>query len=845
MNKENLAVYKYKDLIIDAVQRNQVIVVEAPTGSGKTTQIPQMLFEAGLDGWGMIGVTQPRRIAAFGVSKRIAQEMEANFGGLVGYKMRFDDFTTENTKIKIMTDGILLEELRSDPLLRKYSILIVDEAHERSLNIDFILGLLKEVVKERSDFKVIISSATINASLFSSYFNDAPVVSVQTEPYPIEVKYMKLKRHDDHEEILNKIVMIVEELEEKDMPGDVLIFLQGENPIKDCCQMLETLAANNHYALKILPLYARLAPEQQNRVFDPFPGFRKVVIATNIAETSITIDGIVHVIDPGYSKINYYNPRTFTSYLELKPISRASCDQRKGRAGRTAPGVVYRLYTEADYQGREEYTREEIYRTDLSEVVLRMADLGINNYYNFDFISPPNKGAINSAIETLISLDTLDENKNLTEIGKKMVGFPLGPRHSRILFEAILTYPEVVNNVLIVISFLSTKTPFLYPQGEEIESRTAQRKLLAKGGDFFTWINVFYKYQKSTQKEDFCKKYYLDTRAMKEIVNIHGQLSDMLAAKEYPIGHDFDYDKIITCIGSGLKQYICKKEGKKGNSFASPTERGVRIHPGSFMHNQSAEWLVGGEIVNTGRTYVRAGAMVSEKMIKKYFSTIYMQINQKEYSKSLKKDTLPKEGRRKALRSISTEKEPAKKGMPDKVQILDKFFMIVKDKKEQLVDVQYHIIIQLASKKDKLEKMDFGNVRARLVYKDRTILKDKLNNLLKYFDKIDLEGGISKRYPRGQFLLYPDDWNEIFSFLPMLIKPTARSKNRKKTGFLTLSYMGEDTFEYRLEGDFFNAIEASLDSLEQLFEFSFPAWNDKEKAVLEHVHHKLHNLSEI
>ncbi|HOV12786.1 MAG TPA: ATP-dependent RNA helicase, partial [Spirochaetota bacterium] len=484
MNKENLAIYQHKDDIVKAVSENQVIVIEAPTGSGKTTQIPQILFESGLNGWGTIGVTQPRRIAAFGVSSRIAYEMNCELGRLVGYKIRFEDVTSSNTKIKIMTDGILLEELRSDHLLLKYSVIIVDEAHERSLNIDFILGLLKEIIRERKDLKIVISSATINAKLFSDYFSGAPIISVKTKPYPIEIKYIPNAKKDDYEIMQNKIIEIVSDLESKNSVGDILIFLPGEDTIKECLRRLELLNTNGN--LEIIPLYARLAPEEQNKVFDVFPGKRKIVVATNIAETSLTIDGIIYVIDSGFSKINYYNARTFTSFLELKPISKASCDQRTGRAGRTAPGIVYRLYSEEDYKNREEYTKEEIYRTDLSEVVLRMADLGINNYFDFDFISPPNRGAINSAIETLVSLEALTVDNKLTELGKKMVDFPLLPRLGRILLEASLNYPDVTNAILIIISFLSAKSPFLYPPGEEIESRQAQKKLASKGGDFFS-----------------------------------------------------------------------------------------------------------------------------------------------------------------------------------------------------------------------------------------------------------------------------------------------------------------------------------------------------------------------
>ncbi|MCG8568895.1 MAG: ATP-dependent RNA helicase, partial [Spirochaetes bacterium] len=829
MQKELLAINQYKDTIIGSLKKHQVIVVEAPTGSGKTTQIPQIIYEAGLDNWGLIGVTQPRRIAAMGVSSRIAEEMNTQLSQLVGYKIRFDDYTSEQTKIKIMTDGILLEELRSDPLLKKYSIMMIDEAHERSLNIDFILGLLKEILKERSDLKVVISSATINAPLFSQYFHDAPIISVETKPYPVEIKYLPLNKKGDFDEIIERIVQIVDRLEHQKIEGDVLVFLTGEEIIKTCCRELELLAVNQKYKLAVLPIYARLAPEEQNRVFHDFPGKRKVVVATNIAETSITIDGIIHVIDPGFCKMNYYNPRTFTSFLETKMISQASCNQRSGRAGRTAPGIVYRLFSEEDYQAREEFTKEEIYRTDLSEVVLRMADLGITHYTEFDFISPPNRGAVYSAIETLNSLNALEENK-LTQMGKMMVDFPLSPRHSRILFEALTNYPQVANKILIIISFLSTKTPFLYPKGEEIESRQAQRKLSSKGGDFFTWLNVFYKYVNSNDRELFCKKYYLDTRAMNEIVKIHHQLCDMVIDRNYPIKDGFDYNKIAICISAGLRQYMCKKENKKRNSYRSPTEQDIRIHPGSFLFGESHDWIVGGEIVNTGRTYVRTAVMVPEKIVKTCFVDEYKQITSK------------KEPRK--VVAVTTTKRPAKETIPDRIEVLDKYFDVVQIKKERLVHVPYQIIIQLQNRKTKIMRMDFGKISARLVYKDYIILKDNFTSLLKYFDKINLDQGMNFDWPRNQLLLYPDDWTTIYRYLPNLIRPTARTRKNKKAGFLTLRYLGEDTYDYYLEYDFFTAIEENLNSLEILFEFDIKAWTEKEKKKLDNIHHYLNNLAE-
>lgn len=830
MEREKLPVYQHKEEIINAVRENQVVIVEAPTGSGKTTQIPQILFETGLVTYGIIGVTQPRRIAAYGVSARIAEEMQVELGRLVGYKVRFDDFTSEHTQIKIMTDGILLEELRSDPLLSKYSIIMVDEAHERTLNIDFILGLLKKILKVRSDFKVLVSSATINTDLFSKYFDNAPIVSIKTKTYPVKIEYLPLHKPDDYEELLQRIIDIVYHLEKSSISGDVLIFLDGEAAIKDCCQRLLYLNYAEGTKLEVLPLYSRLSLEDQRKVFFNYPGKRKVVVATNIAETSITIDGIIHVIDSGLSKLNYYNPRTFTSSLESKPISKVSCNQRMGRAGRTAPGIVYRLYSEEDYNSRDEFTLEEIYRTDLSEVVLRMADLGITNYLDFDFISPPKKGAILSAVETLISLGALDEKQRLTELGRKMVEFPLLPRLSRILIEAATKYNSVLEFVLIIISFLSTKSPFLYPQGEEIESRNAQRLLGVQEGDFASWINIFYKFKKAKDPQEFCDKYYLDIRSMTEIVNIHNQLKEILLEKKYQMGEQkFNYDHIIAAVCTGLKQYICKKAQKKKNSYYSATESDIRIHPGSFLFGESPEWIVSGEIVNTGRTYARSASVIPERVIVEKFKDVYE--NLKKSKKKVK---------------VSLEKSNKKKEIVngEKIYILDKFFEIKENKREEYVAVPYHIIIQLKQKKEKLLKMDFGNLKAKLFFKDKIILTDSLNSLIRYFDKINLDNGINLKWPKNQLLYYPDDWFIIFRYLKKVLVPTLAKKSSDKVGFLTFTSVEEDLYSYYLERDFFTAIETSISAIERLFGSEIPVWNEQEKKVIENIHHKLISLSE-
>ena len=468
---EKLPVYEQKQRILDTLATHQVIVVQSPTGSGKTTQIPVILHEAGYSQTGVIAVTQPRRIAALSVSEFIARQLKTNYPGLVGYKMRFEDKTDASTKIKIMTDGILLQEMKLDPWLTKYSVVMVDEAHERSLNIDFVLGLLKRILAERKDFKVIVSSATMNAEAFSAYFDGCPIVTIDTVTFPVTMIYdppatkITTSTESGCEAILRKIETTIGRVLDNRDEGDILVFLPGEKIIRDCVRRLTF--APYHSKIHIIPLYGRLPKEEQERVFDDAPfGKKKVIVSTNIAETSVTINGVTTVIDSGLAKLNFYNPRTYTSSLVETQVSKASCNQRRGRAGRTCPGTCYRLYSRDDFESRQLYTTEEIYRTDLSEVVLRMAELDITDFESFDFISPPGKEGILGAIDTLNLLGALNEDRTLSHIGKMMTEFPLEPRVSRILVESIMRYPEVLDEALIAAAFLSTTSPFVLPPGE-------------------------------------------------------------------------------------------------------------------------------------------------------------------------------------------------------------------------------------------------------------------------------------------------------------------------------------------------------------------------------------------
>ena len=618
MKYTQLPVYEQKARILESLERHQVIVVESPTGSGKTTQLPVILHEAGYTQTGMIGVTQPRRIAALSVSEFIAHQLKVPLGDTVGYKMRFEDHTSPETKIKIMTDGILLQELKLDPWLSKYSVIMVDEAHERSLNIDFILGLLKRILQERHDFKVIISSATINTDMFSMYFNECPVIKIDAMTYPVTLIFdppaitASTETLAAETALLDKIAVIVGRILSEGRPGAILVFLPGERAIKNC---IERLSHESWFRkLYPLPLYGRLSKEEQERVFKSPPfGKKKIVIATNIAETSITINDIAAVIDSGLSKLNFYNPFTYTSSLDEAPVSKASCNQRRGRAGRTQEGVCYRLYTRKDFETRVMYTTEEIYRTDLSEVVMRMAELGIYDFANFDFISPPGKKGIIGAVDTLNMLGALEPDNSLSKIGQMMCLFPLSPRQSRMIVEAVLYYPESIEDVLIAAGFLSARSPFLFPDGHELEARKAHAAFRDPLGDFVSFLKVYRQYMQAENQKRFCDRFYLDERIMAEIANIKEQLELIVSDMGVPIlsgGKPADY---LTAVARGMIQFVCAAQGR--DVYRSLTTEKISIHPGSCMYKEHQAFIVAGEIVRTSRMYAMSVSPLSKDIV--------------------------------------------------------------------------------------------------------------------------------------------------------------------------------------------------------------------------------------
>lgn len=731
---KSLPVYEQKERILEALKENQVIVVQSPTGSGKTTQIPVILHEAGYDSTGMIAVTQPRRIAALSVSEFISKQLGTSYPGLVGYKMRFEDKTNETTKIKIMTDGMLLQEMKLDPWLSKYSVIMVDEAHERSLNIDFALGLLKRVLEVRKEFKIIVSSATMNAEAFSQYFGLCPIVTIDTVTFPVAMVYdpPKIPASTISEEasdmLLQKIGETVRRVLDNGDDGGILIFLPGEKIIKDCMRYLD----HSHYASKLhtLPLYGRLSKEDQERVFlEPPKGKKKVIISTNIAETSVTIADITTVIDSGLAKLNFYNPRTFTSTLSETQVSKASCNQRRGRAGRTREGTCYRLYGRKDFESRPLYTTEEIYRTDLSEVVLQMADLGITDFMGFDFISHPGKEGIIGAIDTLDMLGALDEERNLSPIGKLMVNFPLEPRVSRIIVESIMKYPDVMEEVLIASSFLSANSPYVLPPGEEMEARKAHHRFQEIEGDFVSYLKLFTEFTNSQNKSMFCEKNYLDLRMMLEIQNIDEQLKEIVGHMGLPIVGGGDKSDYLTCIASGMIQFVCERSGRE--SYRSLTADKIFIHPGSVMFRKEPLYIVAGEIVRTSRMFAMSVSPLTRSILGKLSDDILPRLDaasshsgknasqKKERNKNFLEKSHGSEGKRtfnlsgtyftvekikgrntvilpveelkRALKNAGSDKNDVPKGLCGKIVYPDGYSLFEDVKMSQILNLSAHI----------------------------------------------------------------------------------------------------------------------------------------------------------
>lgn len=621
---EQLPVSQRAGDIVSAIKDNQVVIVAGETGSGKTTQLPKICLEAGLGRKGLIGHTQPRRLAARTVSQRIAEEMNVELGGVVGYQVRFTDQASDETLIKVMTDGILLSEIKRDRFLTKYDAIIIDEAHERSLNIDFLLGYLKRLLVKRPELKLIITSATIDVDRFSKYFTGAPIFSVTGRSFPVDVYYRPaLQEGDDASEggasLINQITDAIEEIfiEEKNRRwgiGDVLIFLPGEREIREISTQLKH---ENWRDTEILPLYARLGNKDQNRVFQPHTG-RRIVLATNVAETSITVPGIRYVIDPGTVRMSRYSVRSKIQRLPIEAVSQASANQRKGRCGRLAEGICYRLYSEDDFLNRSEFTDPEILRTNLAAVILKMMDSGIGEVSQFEFIDPPDNRLWSDGYKLLYELGAVDEKRKITTSGRQLSALPADPRLAKMLLSA--AHNGSLKEVLIIVSGLSIQDPRERPGDKQQAADQAHAHYKDPESDFMAYLNLWNHYEEerqalsSNQLKRYCLKNYLSFMRMREWREIHRQLH--LVLKELKLTantDDSDYDTIHQALLSGMLGHVGRHEEKR--EYHGCRNRKFNLFPGSALNKKRPKWVFSAEIIEIQHVFARNNAKIDPAWI--------------------------------------------------------------------------------------------------------------------------------------------------------------------------------------------------------------------------------------
>ncbi|WP_432117401.1 ATP-dependent RNA helicase HrpA [Streptomyces sp. bgisy032] len=623
---EQLPVSQKKDDIAAAIRDHQVVIVAGETGSGKTTQIPKICMELGRGVRGMIGHTQPRRIAARTVAERVAEELDTPLGEAIGWKVRFtDQVDPDATFVKLMTDGILLAEIQTDRELRAYDTIIIDEAHERSLNIDFLLGYLAQLLPKRPDLKVVITSATIDPERFSRHFGDAPIIEVSGRTYPVEVRYRPLLEEDGDDSDRDQITAIIDAVEElqKEGQGDILVFLSGEREIRDTA---DALTKKNYRFTEILPLYARLSHAEQHRVFQPHTG-RRIVLATNVAETSLTVPGIKYVIDPGFARISRYSHRTKVQRLPIEPVSQASANQRKGRCGRTSDGICIRLYSEDDFETRPEFTDAEILRTNLASVILQMTAAGLGDIEKFPFIDPPDHRNIRDGVQLLQELGALDPaqkdpRKRLTDTGRKLAQLPVDPRLARMVLEADRN--GCVREVMVIAAALSIQDPRERPADKQTQADQQHARFRDETSDFLAYLNLW-RYLREQQKERgsssfrrMCKQEYLNFLRIREWQDIYSQLRTV--AKQMGIHlneDDAPADRIHVSLLAGLLSHIGMKDVKDGakNEYLGARNAKFAVFPGSALFKKPPRFVMSAELVETSRLWARVNAKIEPEWV--------------------------------------------------------------------------------------------------------------------------------------------------------------------------------------------------------------------------------------
>lgn len=633
----DLPVSERRDEIAKAINEHQVVIVAGETGSGKTTQLPKICLELGRGVRGTIGHTQPRRLAARTVAQRIADEVGSPLGDAIGYTVRFTDQAGDRTLVKLMTDGILLAEIQRDRRLLRYDTLILDEAHERSLNIDFLLGYLRELLPRRPDLKVIVTSATIEPERFAAHFDNAPIVEVSGRTYPVEIRYRPLEvavpvdedddpDDPDHEVVRTQmrdqteaIVDAIHELE-SEPPGDVLVFLSGEREIRDLREVLGGLVDKN---TEVLPLYARLPTAEQQRVFQPGPTGRRVVLATNVAETSLTVPGIRYVVDPGTARISRYSRRTKVQRLPIEPISQASAAQRAGRSGRTAPGVCIRLYSEEDFAARPRYTDPEILRTNLAAVILQMAALNLGEIESFPFLDPPDRRSIRDGVQLLQELGAFDSDGAITDVGRRLAQLPVDPRLGRMILQA--DAEGCVREILVLAAALSIPDPRERPADREEAARQKHARFADEHSDFVSYLNLW-RYLSEQRKElsgnafrRMCRDEFLHYLRIREWQDLVGQLRSIardLGITESRDPEPADPGSVHAALLAGLLSHIGLRDGD-GREYQGARNSKFVLAPGSVLTKRPPRWIVVADLVETSRLFGRIGARIQPEAVER------------------------------------------------------------------------------------------------------------------------------------------------------------------------------------------------------------------------------------
>ena len=626
----DLPVSARRDDLAKAITENQVVVVAGETGSGKTTQLPKICLELGRGIRGTIGHTQPRRLAARTVAQRIADELTTPLGEAVGYTVRFTDQASDRTLVKLMTDGILLAEIQRDRRLLRYDTLILDEAHERSLNIDFLLGYLRELLPRRPDLKVIVTSATIEPERFAAYFDDAPIVEVSGRTYPVEIRYRPLEvvvpvsnsedpDDPDHEivrtELRDPTEAIVDAVEElaAEPPGDVLVFLSGEREIRDTAEALREALDDT---TEVLPLYARLSTAEQQKVFSPSRAARRIILATNVAETSLTVPGVRYVVDPGTARISRYSRRTKVQRLPIEPISQASAAQRAGRSGRVAPGVCIRLYSEEDFAARPRYTDPEILRTNLAAVTLQMAALELGGIEDFPFLDPPDARSIRDGVLLLRELGAFDSHGAITDVGRRLAQLPVDPRIGRMILAA--DAEGCVHEVLVLAAALSIPDPRERPADKEAAARQKHARFADEHSDFVSYLNLW-RYLRQQRKDlsgsafrRMCRQEFLHYLRIREWQDLTGQLRDIargLGIRESNDAEPADPARVHAALTAGLLSHIGQRAGDT-REYAGARNSKFVLAPGSVLSKRPPGWVVVADLVETSRLFGRVAARI-------------------------------------------------------------------------------------------------------------------------------------------------------------------------------------------------------------------------------------------